>query len=96
MIEGALARVPLVASDVGGIGEAMHDEQQALLFARGDATAAAAALARTLRDPEQTAARVQRAYERAQAFRVEAYLDEQERFVRDALSALRGGASSRP
>ena len=36
-IEGALARVPLVASDVGGIGEGMHDEEHALLFARGDA-----------------------------------------------------------
>jgi glycosyltransferase involved in cell wall biosynthesis len=90
MIEGALARVPLVAADVGGIGEAMHDEQHALLFARGDASAAAAALARTLREGEQTAARVQRAYERAQAFRLEPYLEEQERFVSDALSALRG------
>jgi glycosyltransferase involved in cell wall biosynthesis len=90
MIEGALARVPLVASDVGGIGEAMHDEQHALLFARGDARAAAGALARTLRDSEQTAARVQRAHERAQAFRLEPYLEDQERFVLDALGALRG------
>ena len=47
-IEGALARVPLVASDVGGIGEGMHDEEHALLFARADAAGAAAALARTL------------------------------------------------
>jgi len=89
-VEGALARVPLVASDVGGIGEAMQSEQHALLFARGDAPAAAAALARTLRDTEQTAARVGRAYERAQEFRLEPYLDEQERFVLDALQALRG------
>jgi glycosyltransferase involved in cell wall biosynthesis len=93
-IEGALARVPLVASDVGGIGEGMHDEQHALLFPREDATAAAAALARTLRETEQTAARVQRAYERAQSFRLGPYLEEQERFVLDALSALREG--SRP
>jgi glycosyltransferase involved in cell wall biosynthesis len=89
MIEGALARVPLVASDVGGFIEAMHDEQHALLFACGDATAAAGALARTLREGEQTAARVQRAYERAQAFRLEPYLEDQERFVLDALSSLR-------
>jgi glycosyltransferase involved in cell wall biosynthesis len=88
MIEGALARVPLAASDVGGIGEAMHHEQHALLFPRGDADAAAAALARILRDTEQTAARVQRAYDRAQAFRVGPYLEEQERFVHDALEAL--------
>jgi glycosyltransferase involved in cell wall biosynthesis len=87
-IEGALARVPLVASDVGGIGEGMHDEQHALLFARGDGAAAAAALARVLRETEQTAARVARAYDRAQAFRIGPYLAEQERFVADAHAAL--------
>jgi glycosyltransferase involved in cell wall biosynthesis len=90
MIEGALARVPLVASNVGGISEGMHDEEHALLFARGDASAAAASLARTLRETEQTAARVERAYERAQSFRLGPYLEEQERFVLHALSALRG------
>jgi glycosyltransferase involved in cell wall biosynthesis len=95
-IEGALARVPLVASNVGGIGEGMHDEEHALLFARGDARAAAAALARTLRDTEQTAARVQRARLRAQSFRLGPYLEEQERFVLDALNTLRAAASSRP
>jgi len=90
MIEGALARVPLVASDVGGIGEAMHDQEHALLFARGDALGAAAALARTLSEGEQTSARVVRAYERAQQFRIGPYLDEQERFLADALAALGG------
>lgn len=88
-IEGALARVPLVASDVGGIGEGMHDEEHALLFPRGDANAAATALARTLGEPEQTAERVARALQRAQSFRRGPYLEEQERFVLDALSALR-------
>ncbi len=89
-IEGALARVPLVASDVGGIGEGMHDEQHALLFARGDAAGAAAALARTLGEQEETAARVVRAHDRAQTlFRIGPYLDEQERFLADAHEALR-------
>jgi glycosyltransferase involved in cell wall biosynthesis len=88
-IEGALARVPLVASDVGGIGEGMHDEEHALLFARGDAAAAAARLARVLREDEQTAARVARAFERAQAFRLGPYLDRQEQFVLDALAVSR-------
>jgi glycosyltransferase involved in cell wall biosynthesis len=96
MIEGALARVPLVASNVGGISEGMHDEEHALLFARGDASAAAASLARTLRETEQTAARVERAYERAQSFRLGPYLEEQERFVLDALSALRDNGDSGP
>jgi glycosyltransferase involved in cell wall biosynthesis len=94
-IEGAFARVPLVASNVGGIGEAMHDEEHALLFPGGDADAAASALTRALRETEQTSARVERAYERAQAFRLSPYLKEQERFVLDALDALRG-AGSRP
>ncbi|HYM54652.1 MAG TPA: glycosyltransferase, partial [Solirubrobacteraceae bacterium] len=90
-IEGALARVPLVAADVGGVGEGMHDEEHALLFARGDSSAAAAALARTLREREQTSVRVARAYERARGlFGLDAYLDAQERFVIDALAALRG------
>jgi len=88
-IEGAFARVPLVASDVGGIGEGMHDEEHALLFARGDAHAAALALARTLREGPQTAARVARAHARAlEMFRLEPYLDAQERFVEDARAAL--------
>jgi glycosyltransferase involved in cell wall biosynthesis len=89
-IEGALARVPLVASDVGGIGEGMHDEQHALLFGARDATRAADALARILRDSEETAARVERAYARAQEFRLAPYLDAQEAFVEEALEALRG------
>jgi glycosyltransferase involved in cell wall biosynthesis len=95
-IEGAFARVPLVASDVGGIGEGMHDEEHALLFARGDARAAAAALARTLREPEQTAARVQRAHTRAQAFTLGPYLEAQERFVLDAHAALLSAAGRFP
>ena len=88
-IEGALARVPLVASDIGGIGEGMHGEEHALLFEPGNAGAAAAALARTLKEAEQTAARVGRAYERAQQFRIGPYLDAQESFVLDARAALR-------
>ena len=87
-IEGALARVPLVASDVGGISEGMHADEHALLFPRGDSSAAAAALARTLREGEGTAARVTRARARAESFRLQPYLDEQELFVRDAERAL--------
>jgi glycosyltransferase involved in cell wall biosynthesis len=87
-IEGALARVPLVAADVGGIGEGMHDEEHALLFPRGDAALAAAALARTFGEEQETAARVARAYERAQTFSLGSYLDQQERFLVDAHAAL--------
>jgi glycosyltransferase involved in cell wall biosynthesis len=96
-IEGAFARVPLVASDVGGIGEGMHDEEHALLYPPHDPAAAARALARTLRDTEATAARVQRAHVRAQEFRLEPYLEAQARFVGDAHEALQatGGAQAR-
>jgi|GEM_PF-780082 glycosyltransferase involved in cell wall biosynthesis len=87
-IEGAFARVPLVASDVGGISEGMHDGEHALLFPRGDAAAAAAALARTLTETDETHARAARALQRAQAFRLGPYLQEQERFVLDAHEAL--------
>lgn len=89
-IEGAFARVPLVASDVGGIGEGMHDEEHALLHPRSDAVAAAAAMARTLTEPEATAARVQRAYVRAQEYRLAPYLEAQAQFVRDAYAAFAG------
>ena len=82
-IEGAFARVPIVASDVGGISEGMHDEEHALLFPAGDASAAASALARTLSDREGTAARVRRARKRAEQFRLGPYLDRQERFVEE-------------
>jgi glycosyltransferase involved in cell wall biosynthesis len=95
-IEGALAHVPLVASDVGGIGEGMHDEEHALLFPRGDAPMAARALARTLTDLADTAARVERAHTRAQEFRLDSYLDEQEQFVEDARVALITGSPPAP
>jgi glycosyltransferase involved in cell wall biosynthesis len=87
-IEAAFARVPIVASDVGGLGEAMRADEHALLFPMGDAAAAAAALARTLTKTEETAARVARARERAEDFRLEPYLDEQERFVVEARELL--------
>lgn len=94
-IEGALARVPLVASDVGGIGEGMHDEEHALLFPARDADAAAAALARILREPDETRARVARAHARAQEFRLAPYLDAQEAFVEEARDALAAGPLER-
>lgn len=87
-IEGAFARVPLVASDVGGIGEGMHHEEHALLHPPGDVAACAAAVARTLKEPEETVRRVGRAWERAQDFHHAPYLAAQVAFVRDAHAAL--------
>jgi glycosyltransferase involved in cell wall biosynthesis len=87
-IEGALARVPVVAADVGGISEGLHDEDHALLFPRGDGAGAARALARTLTDAVATAGRVRRAYEYAQRYRIEPYLEAQAGFVRRAYDDL--------
>jgi|SRR6185437_6427306 len=87
-IEAALARVPVVASDIGGIGEGLRDSEHALLFERGDFARAAALLGQVLDEPEATAARVERARARAEEFRIGPYLAEQERFVLEAHDAL--------
>jgi glycosyltransferase involved in cell wall biosynthesis len=87
-IEGAFARVPLVAADGGGIGEGMHDGEHALLYPAQDPGAAADAVARTLREPDEAAARVSRAHARGQDLRLEPNRDAQARFVLDAHQAL--------
>jgi glycosyltransferase involved in cell wall biosynthesis len=90
LIEGAFARVPMVAAAVGGIPECFQDPDHLLLFEGGDDAGCAAALARVLREPEAAARRVAAARERAEAeFGLEAYLDATEGFVDEALAALR-------
>lgn len=88
-IEGALARVPVVASDVGGIGEGVYDEEHALLFARSDAEGAARALTRVFTESAATRERVTRAYAHAQRYRLGPYLDGQAAFIARAYEALR-------
>jgi glycosyltransferase involved in cell wall biosynthesis len=92
-IEGALARVPIVGSRIGGIPECLHDEEHALLVPPGEPDALADALARTLTERESTAERVARARARAEDFALPRYLDASERFVDDALAALTESAS---
>jgi len=87
-VEAAFARVPVVASRVGGIPEALRDEEHALLFAVGDVDGCAAALARTLTDKASTAARVERAFARAQEFSLERYLAATDRFIADTRAAF--------
>jgi glycosyltransferase involved in cell wall biosynthesis len=87
-LEGALARIPLVASRVGGIPECVRDREHALLVPPGDADACAAALAETLSDVRATRDRVARAFERGRELSLERYLDESERFVSDAMAEL--------
>lgn len=86
LVEGALAGVPLVASRVGGIPEIVRDPEEALLCPPGDAAALAAALRRTLTEPEASAARAERARERAQGFRIGPYLKAMDEFIENVES----------
>lgn len=87
-IEGALARVPIVAADVGGISEGVRDEDHALLFERGDAAGAARALTRVLTETAATGERIARARAHAERYRIGPYLDRQAAFVTQAQAAL--------
>ena len=87
-VEGAMARVPMVASDIGGIPECLHDREHALLFPPGDASACADALAEILTDTEGTEARVKRAFTRGQEFSLDRYLEASEQFLMDAVQAF--------
>jgi glycosyltransferase involved in cell wall biosynthesis len=87
-VEAALARVPVVASRVGGIPELLDDPEHALLCPPGDAAAFAAALARTLGTPDETAARCERAFLRAQELRYGPYLAHMDAFLDEAVAAL--------
>jgi glycosyltransferase involved in cell wall biosynthesis len=81
VVEAALARAPIVATDVGGIPEGFADAEHALLVAPGDPAAAAAALRAVLDDPAQAAARADRARARAEQFTLGAYLDASEELI---------------
>ena len=95
-VEAALARAPVVAARVGGIPEALEEGSQALLFAPGDAGDCAAALARTLTDPEETEARAARAFERARTLTLERYVQRSRDFVAEAAAELGGRPAPAP
>ena len=92
-VEAALARVPVVASRVGGIPEALREGEHALYFVPGDAEGCAGALAEALRDGTAGEQRVARAFERAQELSLDAYLAATDRFIAEATAALGAGAS---
>jgi glycosyltransferase involved in cell wall biosynthesis len=51
--EARAARVPVIASDIGGMREAVRDGEDGLLFRAGDAGALARKMAMLLRDPQR-------------------------------------------
>jgi glycosyltransferase involved in cell wall biosynthesis len=87
-VEAALARVPVVASCIGGIPEALRDEEHALLFPPTDSDACAAALAATLNDPASAELRVRRAFEHVRQFSVEHFVAASEVFFEESARAL--------
>ncbi|HVY95402.1 MAG TPA: glycosyltransferase family 4 protein [Solirubrobacterales bacterium] len=93
IVEGALARVPLVCSRVGGIPDMVRDPEEALLFGSGDDEGLCEALRRMLAEPEETAARAERAYERVQAFRIDRYHEAMDEFFEAGLAALDAGSA---
>jgi glycosyltransferase involved in cell wall biosynthesis len=90
-VEGALARVPVVASRIGGIPEALRDLDHALLFPPGDAQACGDALAGVFQDPVAARARAARAYAHAQRFSAKRFVDASEALLEEAAETL--GAS---
>jgi glycosyltransferase involved in cell wall biosynthesis len=88
LIEAGIARVPIVASRIGGVPEALEDGAQALLVEPGDADELAAALARTFDDPAAADERADRAHARMRELSVARYRDESERLIIDTAAAL--------
>ena len=88
VVEAALARVPVVASRVGGIPEFLRDGEDALLCPPGDPIALAEAVADTLAHGATTAERVEHAFEHVQQFRLDHYLKSMDQFLTDGLEAL--------
>ena len=87
-VEAALARLPVVASRIGGLPEALHDGEHALLFTPGDADACATALADVLRHPAAAEARAGRAFGHVQQFSADRFVAAEEAFMREAVEVL--------
>jgi glycosyltransferase involved in cell wall biosynthesis len=89
-LEGACARVPVVAARVGGIPEILREGEQALYFDKEDVEGCARALADVISDPGGADARAQRAFVRSQELSFERYVGESLRLVDDTMAAFAG------
>jgi glycosyltransferase involved in cell wall biosynthesis len=95
-VEAALARAPVVASQLGGIPEALPDGTHAVLFPPGDEAACAAALAQTFNDPAAAQRRAARAFEHARSLTLERYVAESQSYVEEVTGALRSHPATAP
>jgi glycosyltransferase involved in cell wall biosynthesis len=96
-IEAALARIPVVASNIGGIPECLSHGKEALLVDPGDVGGLADAIAKTLLDREETRLRTIRAHIRAEELSLARYLEESGRFVEEVVeSAARRRRTDQP
>jgi glycosyltransferase involved in cell wall biosynthesis len=87
--EAALARVPVVLSQAGGLPEMLRPDEHALAFARDDHEGCAASLAAILRGGEEVDARVERAYARGHELSFGPYVTAMDAFLADAVRLLR-------
>jgi glycosyltransferase involved in cell wall biosynthesis len=94
LLEGALARIPVVASRSGGMPEALQEGSEALFFPTADSDACADALAETLDHSSRsgaTAARVAAAFSRAEELSFERYVGQMGHFVSEAHASFSVG-----
>jgi glycosyltransferase involved in cell wall biosynthesis len=95
IIEGALARVPLVATRVGGIPEILSDVDEILLVPPSDPRELARAIAQTIAHPTETQERVRRAFSRVQSMSWGAYAAATGAFVDESFEVLSSRAASK-
>jgi glycosyltransferase involved in cell wall biosynthesis len=88
VIEGALARIPIVASRVGGMPEALEEGIDAILSSPGDAADLAHGVREVLERPEEAGRRAESAHARALERTWEDYAAKTKAFVDDAYRAL--------
>jgi glycosyltransferase involved in cell wall biosynthesis len=99
LVEAMAASLPVVATDVGGIGEVLEGGRVGALVRPGDEPALRAAMAALAHDPSAARERGRAAYERsaryALATMVDAYLAIYRRAIDDARRGLLGSLTAR-
>lgn len=92
-VEAASAGVPVVAARSGAIPELLREGEHALFFTIDDVEGCARRLATVLQDPASTAARVERARERAAEFSLGSYLAATDAFLAEVMAAYEARAA---